>query len=59
MEKTDLEYIVFKLRGVAGLVDAMGEMTACYGEDIGPAYRIIQIIVSEAVKELEALSESC
>lgn len=58
MKKTDLEYIILKLRGAAGLVDALGEMTACYGEDIGPAYRIIQITISDAVKELEALVES-
>ncbi len=59
MKNTDLDYIILKLRGAAGLIDAMAEMTCRYGEDIGPAHHIIQITISEAVKDLEGLAESC
>lgn len=59
MKATDLDYIILKLRGAAGLVDAMSEMTCRYGKDIGPAHHIIQITIDEAVKDLESLAESC
>ena len=59
MKNVDLEDIIRKLKGAAGLTDAMGELTAGYGEDIGPAFLIIQNTISDAVKDLEGLAKSC